>query len=107
MDFNPTIRPVLDTSNVQAGVGAITSMFNKTQSIGVLANVGAISTNMGHSGQNGTNADVVSAIDKLRGDLSGLGTTQYNINGITYDDGSNIADAVKTIARRVKIERRV
>ena len=107
MDFQPTIRPVLDMSDVRAGAGAISSMFNRNPSIGVLANVGAISTQMSRSGQNGTNADVVSAINKLRGDISGLGTTQYNINGITYDDGSNIADAVKTIARRVKIERRV
>lgn len=107
MDFQPTIRPVLDMSDVRAGVGSINSMFNNSPSVGVLANVGAISTQMSRNGQNGNNADVVSAINKLRGDLGNLGTTQYNINGITYDDGSNIADAVKTIARRVKIERRV
>ena len=107
MDIQPTIRPVLDMSDVRAGVGTIGSMFDMNPAVGVLANVGAISTQMNRNSQNGVNGDVVSAINKLRGDLGNLGTTQYNINGITYDDGSNIADAVKTIARRVKIERRV
>lgn len=107
INIQPTIRPVLDLSDVRSGAGTISSLLNANRSIGVLANVGAISAQMNGNGQNRSNADVVSAINKLRGDLGNLGTTQYNINGITYDDGSNIADAVKTIARRVKIERRV
>ena len=106
IDAQPTIRPVLDLSDVRSGASAIGSMFN-SGSIGVDANVNAISSMMNSRSQNGANTDVVSAIDKLRKDLSNVGGTTYSINGVTYDDGSNIADAVKTIARAAIRERRV
>ena len=52
-------------------------------------------------------SDIVSAIDKLRRDVnSSSGTTNYNINGVTYDDGSNISTAVGEIVRAARIERR-
>ena len=57
--------------------------------------------------QNGGNGDVISAIDKLRDDLKNVNHTTYTINGITYDDGSNIAEAVKSIVRAAKVERRI
>ena len=31
----------------------------------------------------------------------------YQINGITYDDGSNISDAISTIVKAARIGRRV
>ena len=31
----------------------------------------------------------------------------YTINGITYDDGSNVTKAVETLVRAAKIERRL
>lgn len=106
IDAQPTIRPVVDLSNVRAGAGAISSMFGTP--IAATATVGTINSMMNLRNQNGVNADVVSAIDKLRKDLSenGGGNT-YSINGITYDDGSNVSDAIKTLIRAAKIERRV
>ena len=62
---------------------------------------------MNSRSQNGTNADVIAAIKELRDDLSNVGNTTYNIDGITYDDGSNIAEAVSTLIRAARIERRV
>ena len=56
--------------------------------------------------QNGRNNDVVSAINKLRKDLGNVGNTSYNINGITYDEGTNVSDAIKTLVRAAKVERR-
>lgn len=106
IDTQPTIRPVLDLSDVRSGVGAISSMFGSGASVDVLANVGAIGSMMNNRNQNGGIDDMVSAIDKLRKDLSGMEHATYNINGITYDDGSNIADAVQTLVRAAKIERR-
>lgn len=106
-DAQPTIRPVLDLSDVESGVGDIGKLLNMRSSVGVQANVGAISTMMSGRSQNGTNADVISAIDKLRKGLENAGTTSYNINGITYDDGSNVAEAIQTLIRAAKIERRV
>lgn len=105
IDAQPTIRPVLDLSDVRSGASAIGSMFG-SNSIG-LSTAGSISTMMGRRGQNGGTSEVVSAIDKLRKDLSNVGNTSYNINGITYDRGSELDDAFRTIVRYAKIEGRV
>ena len=106
MDSQPTIRPVLDLSDVRSGIGTIGGMFNGT-SLGVSANLRAITADMNARGQNGGNGDIISAIDKLRKDLGNVSGTTYQINGVTYDDGSNIKDAVSSIVRYAKIERRV
>ena len=106
IDAQPTIRPVLDLSDVRSGAGAIGGMFNGA-SVGVSANLSAISSGMAGYGQNGGNGDVVSAINKLRKDLGNISGNTYQINGVTYDDGSNIKDAVSAIVRQAKIERRV
>ncbi len=107
MDDQLTIRPVLDLSDVESGVGYLSSMLNNGPSVGVMANLGAISSGMNTRNQNGANDDVVSAIDKLRKNLGDTKGDTYNINGVTYDDGSNITNAVKTLVRAAKIERRV
>ena len=108
MDTQPTIRPVLDLSDVESGAGYLSSMFNSS-SIGVNSNLNAISMGMRSRNQNGVNNDVVSAIDNLRKDLGNIGgtTNNYNVNGVTYDDGSNITDAVRTLVRAATMERRV
>ena len=107
IDSQPTIRPVMDLSDVESGASAIGSMLGLNPSVGVLANVGSISSMMNQRTHSGTNADVVSAIDKLNKKMDNFGNTSYHINGVTYDDGSNISDAVKTIVRAARIERRV
>ena len=107
IDAQPTIRPVLDLSDVRAGASSIGGMFNNKATVGVSANINAISSMM-RGNQNGNFNDVVGAINKLSKNLGNGGTTNYyNFDGITYDDGSNINDAVKTIVRAVKVGRRV
>ena len=106
IDSQPTIRPVLDLSDVRSGVSTIGSMFNGANSLGVQANISSISSMMNSRGQNGTNADVVSAIDRLNKRMDNFGNTTYNVNGVTYDDGSNITEAVRTITRAAVRERR-
>lgn len=106
VDTQPTIRPVLDLSDIRSGASDISKIFGSGASVGVHANVGAISSTMSRHGQNGGNEDVVSAINKLNKKLDNAGNTYYNIDGVTYDDGSNIAGAVKSIVRAVKVERR-
>ena len=106
VDTQPTIRPVLDLSEVSAGAGAINGMFGMTPSVKMLANVGSISSMM-NKNQNGTNDDVISAIKDLGSKLSGRSGDTYQINGVTYDDGSNITDAVKTLVRAARVERRI
>ena len=107
MDIQPTIRPVLDLSDVRSGANAIGGLLGAGAPIGVQANISSISSMMGSRSQNGTTNDVITAINKLRNDLGNVGNTTYSINGVTYDDGSNIAEAVRTITRAAVRERRV
>lgn len=106
IDAQPTIRPVLDLSDLKTGMGAVNGLFNSRESLGVIANVGSINARMNRSIQNGTNSDVVSAIDQLRKDLSSNIGNVYNIDGVTYDDGSNISEAVQALVRAARVERR-
>ena len=105
VDTQPTIRPVVDLSDVTDSANSINGLFTMTPSIGVMSNIGAISSMMNRN-QNRGNDDVVSAIDALSKRLGNTSGDTYNINGLTYDDGSNITDAVKTIIRAARIERR-
>lgn len=107
IDAQPTIRPVLDLDNIKSGAGMINGMLSQNASVGVNANLNAISTMMNQNGYQTGMDDVVYAINKLRKDLGNVGTTSYNINGVTYDDGSNISDAVKSIVRAARVERRI
>ena len=105
-DYQPTIRPVLDLSDVKSGAGSIASMFNNP-AIGVNGNLRAIGSMINENRQNGSSDDIITAINKLRKGLDNVGNTSYTINGITYDDGSDIHDAISAIVRKARIERRV
>lgn len=74
-------------------------MLGLQPSVGVLAHVGAVSSMMSQRNQVASNDDVVYAINKLQKALGNVGGTSYQINGITYDDGSNIANAIKLITQ--------
>ena len=107
IDVEPTIHPVLDLSDVQSGARTISGLFANGASVGVSANLNAISSMMNERNQNGGSDDIVSAINKLRKDIGNIGGTSYTINGITYDDGSGISNAVETLVRAARMERRV
>ena len=108
MDIRPVISPVLDMTAVEEGAAGIGSMFgNPVLALGDLSNIRAVKSLMSQRNQNGDAHDIVSAIDKLRGELGNVGGTTYRIDGITYDDGSNISEAVKSLVRAAKVERRV
>ena len=106
IDNQPTIRPVLDLSNIKNGAGAIGSMLGMEPSIGLMSNINAISSTL-HTNQNGSNYDIISAIKDLGDKLGTSSGDTYNFDGITYDDGSNVNNAVKTLVRAVKVERRI
>ena len=106
VDVQPTISPVLDLSSVSSGVRTMNSMLDMGTTIGVSTNVGAINSAMIGRNQNGVNDDIISALNKLRGDLGNIGGDTYVVNGLTYDDGTNVSDAVRTLVRAAKIERR-
>ena len=107
IDSQPTIRPVLDLTDVESNAGRIGGLLNKqTLSVGSRY-AGSISSMMNHRIQNGSNDDIIAALKDLRGDLNGSRGDTYQINGVTYDDGSNIAEFAQAIVRQARVGRRV
>ena len=104
MDMNPTIRPVLDLSNIEAGARSLNGMLDNSQLSASLS--GDISRSIGTIQNGNNNRELLSAIKDLQGNVGNSGDT-YQINGITYDDGSAISSAVQTLIRAAKIERRM
>lgn len=107
VDTQPVVRPVLDLSEVESGVSRIGSLFNDNEAVGLKANVNAISSVVEQRRQNGIDTRINSEIEKLRKDINGISKPSYTINGITYDDGSEVSEAIQTLVRAAKIERRV
>ena len=105
VDPQPVIRPVVDLSNVEEGSRTIGSLMNTAGTIGMSSR--ALSNNIGRIQNGVTNGDVVSAIKDLQSQIANTGNTTYQINGITYDDGSNISNAVETLVRAARMERRI
>lgn len=105
MDIQPTIKPVIDLSEVEDGANKIDNMLDVNPSIGAMSKANSINSSMRNS-QNG-DFDIVAAIKDISKKISnGLGNS-YTINGITYDDGSAVAIAVGDLVRAAKIERRI
>jgi len=102
----PTIRPVLDLTDINNGANSINSMFNDP-SLSAISNVRMISSQMNSRIQNGRNSDMASAIDRLGNSLNKNNGNVYNINGVTYDDGTNVSNAVRDLIRAIEVERRV
>ena len=106
MNMQPTIRPVVDLSDVQTGVGAIAAIMPTGGTIGISGGFNTVATMMNRNRQNGNNDEVISAINKLDKSLNGLSKPTYNVGGITYDDGSAVSDAVQELIRAARIDRR-
>lgn len=108
IDSQPTIRPVLDLSDVESGASSISNLFGMQPSVDLLANVGSISTMMnGRQNVSTSNDDVVAAIKDLKQAISESSGDSYSVGDITYDDGSNIASTIQTLIRATRIEGRI
>ena len=104
IDAQPTIRPVLDLSNVEAGARSLNGMLEGSQLSASLS--GDMSRSIGTIQNGNDNRKLISAIKDLQSNMTNSGNT-YQINGITYDDGSNIKNAIETLIRATTIERRM
>lgn len=102
LDTSPTITPVIDDSQVRAGIQRVNTMMTN---LTVGQNMAMAGASFGIN-QNGDNSDVVSAINGLRKDILERPQNVYTVNGVTYDDGSTTANAVKTLVRAVKMNGR-
>lgn len=108
LNVDPVVRPVLDLSEIENGAYDIQNMLNLSTPIPVTGNLNAINTNMQTSRNAVTNDDILAALTALRPsdiDRSGSGDV-YNVNGVTYDDGTNVTDAVRTLIRAANVKRR-
>lgn len=105
LDFNPTIRPVMDLSEVTAGAASINSMFGNP-ALSAMGGFNSVSASMRRLQNGFTNEDVVSAINKLRKEVGSISKPSYNIGGISYNDDVDVANAINTLVRATKINRR-
>jgi tape measure domain-containing protein len=106
-DLQPTIRPVLDLSDVSSGADDINNMLNFSKNVGLMSNIDTINTMMNRNRQNGSNDEVISAINKLGKNIDNISRPSYTVEGITYDNGSEISAAVETLISAAIRERRV
>ena len=106
IDVNPVIAPVMDLSNVQAGARALNGMLGD-QTMQINGVSGKLASSVGTIQNGASNADIVSALKDLQNNINTSGGNTYQINGITYEDGSAVANAIGTLVRAAKIERRV
>lgn len=105
VNTQPTIRPVVDLSNVESSSDAISNMLAMDPTVSAFSNVRSISAMMNRN-QNGANDDVVSAIKDLGKTIGKASGDTYQINGITYDSGSEVSEAIQTLIRASIIEGR-
>lgn len=105
INTEPTIRPVLDLSDISSDANRLNSMFDMRPPIGLMSNVRAVNSMMNSNQNRATNDDVISAIKDLGGKLGSSGDT-YNFGDFTYDDNSNVSEAVKALVRAARLERR-
>lgn len=107
LDYEPTITPVVDMSKVTGSMDTINSMLNKNPLMFTGVSTNAMNSIVRRRNNQNGNSDVIEAIDRLAKNINQTQGNTYNVNGITYDDGSNIASAVEQIVRAATIGRRV
>ena len=102
-EFQPTIRPILDLSDITSGGKRINSIFDGFD-ISTSFRLAATSNSM----FNANRSNNISPLDILK-NVSGTPKTvnNYEINGISYDDGSTIANAVLQLINAVRVEERM
>lgn len=105
-DMNPTITPVIDLTNAKSGIDYLNSALNGNGTYSVFGQLNRINRGANASRQNGTTDDVIRELSKLRGDIQSMPVNQYSVNGITYDDGTNVAAAVRDLIHATRVERR-
>jgi tape measure domain-containing protein len=96
VDTEPTIRPVLDLSNVEAGAGTIGNMLGLSPSIDATLTKAQSISSMMQNRQNG-NHELLSAIKGLRKDMSSNTGTSVNVQ-LDYNAGSDANEIANDIA---------
>lgn len=98
IDASPTIKPVLDLSNVTSGAKSIGELFNR-QSVSVTSNLNSISSSMNR--QNG-NYDLLREIKGLRGDLAAIDSGVNVEVNLDYKAGADANQITNDIAKNLR-----
>ena len=114
MITDPTITPVMDLSEIQNGANRLYSMLPDSERLSFngnidLANAASNSVSRDQRRKQESNDRMMgSLIDAINGLSALIGNTGnvYNVNGVTYDDGSNVSTAVRSLIRAAKVEGR-
>ena len=103
-EYMPTIRPIVDMSNVARSKRTMADMLSASPTTSALVRsvIG-----VPRRGQNGTIEDVVRAVDDLKKVVRYTSGDSYSIGNISYGDDTPVADAIRTLVHAVKIEGRV
>lgn len=97
-DFTPTITPVVDLSRAAASANELSSMFSSNRAFSVAASM---------NNQLSPADRITGALGALRAAMGqGSVTNNYNLNGVTYSNGSEIAQAMEVIANAVLVNGR-
>lgn len=108
---SPVITPVFDFSEIQNGADRLYSMIDEAERISFNGNVElasnaalSISNDRDRKTKNDNQmidklVDAISVLSELIGHTGNV----YNVNGITYDDGSNVSAAINMLIRAAKV----
>lgn len=107
-NLDPIVRPSLDLSEIKDGGNEINKMFNDSiDSVRLNAN-GVNRSVRQYSNPNAGQTELINAINELKDALPKIGGgDSYNINGISYQENSDIARAIQTLVRATNVKRRV
>lgn len=103
-EYTPTIRPIVDMSNVLNSKRVMSDMLSMSPSTSALVRSVTGAT---RRGQNGNVDDVVRAVNELKKTIKDTSGDSYSIGNINYCDDTPVADAIRTLVHAVKIEGRV
>ena len=97
----------MDLSNVERNSKRLGDLLPGNGSLSLTTDKATLmSSSIGQIQNRPDNSDIVSALKDLKASMAD-NRPSYTVNGITYDDGSNIVNAVETLVRAAKIERRI
>ena len=104
MGSQQTIRPVLDLNNIISDTNEIGNLFGSNKA--VLSELGPVESSINRIQNRRSDDSLLTAILDLKNTLQNASGDTYNINGVSYDNGSEVQAAIETIVRAAILERR-
>ena len=104
MSSQQTIRPVLDLNDIISDTNEIGNLFGSNKA--VLSELGPVESSINRIQNRRSDDSLLTAILDLKNTLQNASGDTYNINGVSYDNGSEVQAAIETIVRAAILERR-